>query len=268
MDFVFGFIGAGNMATAIIKGLVSNDVVEPDKICVCDVDREKAVQLSTVTGVETIDEIPELVDRCMIIVLAVKPQNYAEVLEQAKEKAAENKVFVSIAAGISIGYVRNMLGIECPVVRVMPNTPLLLGKGATAICPSENVSDRDFGIVKSMFSFNGIVELVEEKHMNSIISVNGSSPAYIYMFAKAVVEYAKSQGIDENTALRLFCATLEGSAAMLLDSGDDPDTLIGKVCSKGGTTIEAVSKLSEGNFCGLIKEAMDACTKRAEELGK
>lgn len=268
MDFVFGFIGAGNMAAAIIKGLVSNDVVEPDKICVCDVDAEKASHLSTETGVETISDIKELVEKCMIIVLAVKPQNYAEVLEEAKETASENKIFVSIAAGISINYVREQLGIECPVVRVMPNTPLLLGKGATAVCPSENVSDRDFGIVKSMFSLNGTVEIVEEKHMNSIISVNGSSPAYIYMFAKAVVEYAESQGIDKNTALNLFCATLEGSAAMLLESGDDPDTLIGKVCSKGGTTIEAVNKLNENNFCGIIKEAMDACTKRAEELGK
>lgn len=268
MDFVFGFIGAGNMATAIIKGLVGNDVVEADKICVCDVDEEKAQTLSTEIGVESIPEISQVVDKSQIIVLAVKPQNYGEVLEQAKEKITESKVIVSIAAGISINYVRAQLGMDCPVVRVMPNTPLLLGKGATAICPSENVSPRDFGIVKSMFSLNGTAEVIEEKHMNSIISVNGSSPAYIYMFAKAVVEYAKSQGIDENTALKLFCATLEGSAAMLLESGDDPDTLIGKVCSKGGTTIEAVNKLNENNFCEIIKEAMDACTKRAEELGK
>ncbi|MEE0761932.1 MAG: pyrroline-5-carboxylate reductase [Acutalibacteraceae bacterium] len=268
MDYVFGFIGAGNMATAIIKGLVGNSVVEPDKICVCDVDMDKAQNLSTEIGIEVVSEAEKLAEMCHIIVLAVKPQNYAEVLEQIKGTMTEEKVIVSIAAGISINYVREQLGMKCPVVRVMPNTPLLLGKGATAICPSENVSTRDFGIVKSMFSLNGTAEVVEEKHMNSIISVNGSSPAYIYMFAKAVVEYAKSQGIDENTALKLFCATLEGSAAMLMESGDDPDTLIGKVCSKGGTTIEAVNKLNENNFCETIKEAMDACTKRAEELGK
>lgn len=268
MEFIFGFIGAGNMATAIIKGLVDNSVVEPEKICVCDVDQEKAEHLSTEIGVETVSSVKEITDKCGIIVLAVKPQNYGEVLEQAKEVITEEKVIVSIAAGISINYVRSQLGVDCPVVRVMPNTPLLLGKGATALCPSENVSDRDFGIVKSMFSLNGVAEIVSEEHMNSIISVNGSSPAYIYMFAKAVVEYAKSQGIDENTALKLFCATLEGSAAMLLESGDDPDTLIGKVCSKGGTTIEAVNCLDDNNFCGIIKEAMDACTRRAEELGK
>ena len=268
MDFVFGFIGAGNMATAIIKGLVGNRIVDSYKICVCDLDSSKTDSLATQIGVNVLPSVQEIAENSKIIVLAVKPQNYGEVLEQVKEKISMDKVVVSIAAGISIDYIRNQLGINCPVVRVMPNTPLLLGKGVTALCPSENVTAGDFAVVRSMFALGGTAEIVEEKHMNSIIAVNGSSPAYIYMFAKAVVEYAKSQGIDENTALKLFCATLEGSAAMLLNSGDDPDTLIGKVCSKGGTTIEAVNKLNENKFCETIIEAMNACTTRAEELGK
>lgn len=268
MEFVFGFIGAGNMATAMIKGIAGNSLVDANKICVCDVDAEKTERLENETGVFAVKTVKEAVEQSKFIVLAVKPQNYPEVLEEAAQAIAMDKVVISIAAGISINYVRAGLGMDCPVVRVMPNTPLLLGKGATALCPSENVNAGDFGVVKSMFSLSGTAEVVEEKHMNSIIAINGSSPAYIYMFTKAVVDYAKSQGIDEKVALKLFCATLEGSAAMLMESGDDPDTLIEKVCSKGGTTIEAVNKLEENNFCGIIKEAMDACTKRAEELGK
>lgn len=268
MEYVFGFIGAGNMAAAMIKGIAGNNLVEPDKICVFDVDAEKTKSLENEIGVVAVESIKEVVEKSKITVLAVKPQNYPEVLEEAAQSITMDKVVVSIAAGISIAYVRAGLGMDCPVVRAMPNTPLLLGKGATALCPSENVNSGDFGVVKSIFSLSGTAEVIEEKHMNSIIAVNGSSPAYIYMFTKAAVDYAKSQGIDENTALKLFCATLEGSAAMLMESGDDPDTLIGKVCSKGGTTIEAVNKLEENNFCGIIKEAMDACTKRAEELGK
>lgn len=268
MDFTFGFIGAGNMASAIIKGLIGNRIVDSYKICVCDIDSDKTESLATKIGVNVLPSAQEIAENSKIIVLAVKPQNYSEVLEQIKEQINMDKVVVSIAAGISVDYIRNQLGIDCPVVRVMPNTPLLLGKGATALCPSENVSSGDFAIVRSMFALSGTAEVVEEKHMNSIIAVNGSSPAYIYMFAKAVIEYAKIQGIDTDTALKLFCATLEGSAAMLLDSGDDPDTLIDKVCSKGGTTIEAVNKLNENKFCETIIDAMNACTKRADELGK
>lgn len=268
MEFVFGFIGAGNMATAMIKGIAGNSLVEPDKICICDVDAEKTQRLENEIGVYAVQTVKEAVENSKIIVLAVKPQNYPEVLEEAAQVITMDKVVVSIAAGISISYVRAGLGIDCPVVRAMPNTPLLLGNGATALCPSENVNPGDFGVVKSMFSLSGTAEVIEEKYMNSIIAVNGSGPAYIYMFTKAVVDYAKSQGIDESIALKLFCATLKGSAEMLLESGDDPDTLIGKVCSKGGTTIEAVNKLEEGGFCGIIMDAMDACTKRAEELGK
>ena len=121
MDYVFGFIGAGNMATAIIKGLVGNSVVEPDKICVCDVDMDKAQHQSTEIGIEVVSEAEKLAEMCRIIVLAVKPQNYAEVLEQIKGTMTEEKVIVSIAAGISINYGREQLGMNCPVVRVMPN---------------------------------------------------------------------------------------------------------------------------------------------------
>ena len=203
-----------------------------------------------------------------IIVLAVKPQNYLEVLEEIKPSVTEDKTFVSIAAGISIAFVQNALGCRCPVVRVMPNTPLLLKKGASALCPSENISEENKQVVYDMFAGSGVCEYITEEHMNEIISVNGSSPAYIYLFAQAMADYAAEQGIDRTKAMNLICATLEGSAAMLRESGDTPEVLIQKVSSKGGTTIAALDKLREHGFTQAIHDAMDACTKRAEELGK
>lgn len=262
-----GFIGAGNMATAIIKGLLSNKALLPENICIYDLDPEKRSAMEK-NGVKAAESASAAVSDSDIIVLAVKPQNYSEVLQEVKPAVRADKVFVSIAAGISIAYVRRELELDCPVVRVMPNTPLLLGKGASALCPSENISDEDFDTVKNMFALSGAVEVLPEEHMNEIISVNGSSPAYIYLFAKVMADYAKSCGIDGDKAMNLICATLEGSARMLRDSGDTPETLIQKVSSKGGTTIAALDKLREYRFEEAVTQAMQACTKRAEELGK
>lgn len=267
MNKKIGFIGAGNMATAIISGLLRNKVALPKDINVFDVNASQ-LNLIAEKGVIAKKSADEVVKDSSIIVLAVKPQNYEEVLLGIKSVVDEEKIFVSIAAGISISYVRNVLECNCPMVRVMPNTPLLLGKGATALCPSENINKDDFSIVKDMFALNGTVEIFTEDHMNEIIAVNGSSPAYVYLFAKAMADYAKECGIDYNSALNLIAATLEGSAAMLKESGDDPDTLIKKVSSPGGTTIAALGALEEYKFYEGIKKAMTACTNRAEELGK
>ena len=262
-----GFIGAGNMATAIINGILVKKAQKPENIVVFDLDAEK-LALMKEKGVNTESSCEGLAKKSDIIVLAVKPQNYDEVLESIKDSVTEKTVLVTIAAGISIEYVRNGLGKNVPAVRVMPNTPLLLGKGATAMCRSENISEEDFEIVYSMFALSGDVALLDESKMNAVIAVNGSSPAYIYLFAKAMTDYAVSVGIDEKTALTLVCKTFEGSAEMLRSSGDTPEKLIEKVCSKGGTTIEAMNVLRDNNVESIICDAMKACTKRAEELGK
>lgn len=267
MDKKIGFIGAGNMATAIINGILTNNYAQPKDLYVFDLDCEK-LKLMSQKSINITTSASEIVLVCDIIVLAVKPQNYSEVLNEVKNNATENKIFVSIAAGISTTYITDALGVNCPVVRVMPNTPLLLGKGASALCTTKNISDDDFKVVHDMFALSGVVEILSEDHMNEVIAVNGSSPAYIYLFAKAMCDYAVEQGIDEKSAMNLVCATLEGSAAMLRDSGDEPQTLINKVSSKGGTTIAALDTLEKLKFYDAIKLAMDSCTKRAEELGK
>ncbi len=262
-----GFIGAGNMASAIINGVLKNKAKPAEKISVFDLDKQK-LDVMKEKGIDVLTSGKELVQKSDIIVLAVKPQNYDEVLSEIKSESNESKVFVTIAAGISIEYVQNGLGTKCPMVRVMPNTPLLLGKGATAMCRSDNISDEDFDEVYKMFALSGETVILPESKMNPVIAVNGSSPAYVYLFAKAMVDYAVSEGIDAKTALSLVCKTFEGSAEMLRSSGDSPETLIQKVSSKGGTTIEALKVLNDRNVPDAIIDAMKACTKRAVELGK
>ncbi len=262
-----GFIGAGNMATAIIGGLLNSKSADGDHITVYDVLPDKLQAMADEKGIRTAQNAKSVVAESDITVLAVKPQNYAEVLDSIRSAVTDKKVIVTIAAGISTDYIAKTIGVECPMVRVMPNTPLLLGVGATALS-RRNISDEDFAFVYDMFANGGQVVILDESKMNSVIAVNGSSPAYVYLFAKAMVDYAKQEGIDENDAMKLVCATLKGSAEMLERSGDTPEVLIKKVSSPGGTTLKALEKLDEKDFYNSVIEAMDACTKRADELSK
>lgn len=255
------------MATAIISGMLLNSFVEPENIYICDHDSAKCLDFKN-QGVTVCDDAESVTKSSDIVVVAVKPQNYAEVLSGLSDIDCCDKIFVSIAAGISIDFVRSKLNQNVKVVRVMPNTPLLLSKGATAICPSADMSNEEAKPVKDMFSLSGVVEEFTEDHMNEIIAVNGSSPAFFYLFAKAMADYADECSIDREKAVNLICATFEGAAAMIKNSGDDIDTLIKKVSSPGGTTLEALSSFSNNNFEDIIKEAMRACTKRADELSK
>lgn len=266
MSYKIGFIGAGNMATAIIEGMIKDSKKVARKIYVYDVDFKKMLDMEE-KGINTIKDPQSLVRKSDIIVLAVKPQNYSDVLEDIKKQAKDKKVFVSIAAGISSEYIKEILDCNCPIVRVMPNTPLLVGKGATALSYTEGLEEEAFNTIYSMFANGGIAEVIPEEKMNAIIAINGSSPAYIYLLAKAMEDFAKEEQIDKEIALNLICATLEGSAEMLRNSGDTSEELIKKVSSPGGTTIAALEKLDEYDFYNGIIEAMKACTNRAEELG-
>lgn len=266
MSKKIGFIGTGNMAYAIISGMLKNGT-DPKSLFAYDTDSEKLAQISE-KGILACGSAAELLENCEIIVLAVKPQVYPVLLESLKSNATEDKVFVSIAAGISTDYIKKSLSCNCPCVRVMPNTPLLLGKGATALSRSEDVSDTDFELVYSMFASSGVCEVLPESKMNAVIALNGSSPAYFYLFAKAMADYAQSQGIDSKAAMNLICATMQGSAQMLMDSGDTPQELIKKVSSPGGTTLASLADFEENHFEDIVKSAMDKCTKRADELSK
>ncbi len=263
-----GFIGFGNMAMAIASGVIKSDVLSANKIYAFDIHPNNINSFIQKYEINMSDSVENLLNKCDTVVLSVKPQNYSDVLNQICQFETKHITFVSIAAGISIDKIKSVLGTNAKVVRLMPNTPLLLGYGATAACKCSNTSDEAFKSVCSLFECSGELEVISESKMNEIIAVNGSSPAFLFLFSKAVCEYAQDCGIDYEIAKKLFAQTMIGSARMILDSGDDLQTLIDKVTSKGGTTAKALEKFYDSGFTDIIKSAMDACTKRANELGQ
>jgi len=261
------FIGAGNMAGAIIRGILKNGIAEPCDLAVYDISEDQSAKFEKL-GLNVMRSLKDAAEFSDVIFLSVKPQNYEEVLVGLSQSINEKKLLVSIAAGISTAYIKSRIGFDCKVIRVMPNTPLLLGCGATAMCHCKPVDDEEFALVKGIFSSSGIVEVLPEEKMNAVIAVNGSSPAYVYLFAKAVIDGALLLGIDAAAAKTLICKTLEGAALMLMESGKEPDELIKMVSSKGGTTVKALEALYEHDFEDALIDAMKRCTDRAEELGR
>ena len=260
-----GFIGPGKMAGAIINGLILGNELPRSQIYVYGRNPDRNAYFASI-GCGVCSSIEELNERSDIIILSVKPQNFPDIYPFLKPVVAKDKVYVSIAAGIDFQNLKDNLGADLKFVRAMPNTPLLLCQGATALCRTDNVSDEDYEAVKTVFKSAGSVADITEEQMNAVISVSGSSPAYIYLFAKTVCDYADSIGLEHRKALELFAQTLIGSAEMLRSTDYDEDQLIDMVCSKGGTTIEAVNTLKSTGFCESVVDAMKACIKRAEEL--
>ncbi len=258
-----GFLGAGNMGSAIMKGLYSakSDI----SVSAFDKDTEKLITLREYGVTPAADE-NDLVRNNDYILLAVKPQVLSDVLDTIKEDVTENKVIISICAGISEDFIRSHTIENAKVILVMPNTPMMLGLGASAISKAENVTDEEFAVAKSVIESCGIAVEVPINKMKEVIAINGSSPAFIYLFAKGFVDYAEKVGIDKDNALKLFAQSLVGSAKMLTDSGMTVDALIKQVSSPGGTTIAGLDKLYEGNLTSVVDNCCEACTKRAYEL--
>lgn len=260
-----GFIGAGNMATAIFDGVTANGLVNPKCITVSNPHADKLEHPKTVGAHVTFDNV-SVVQASDVIVLAVKPQKFEEVLAEIKDFGA-GKCFVSIAAGISTQWIRSRLP-GAMVIRVMPNTPLQLGLGATAIARADDVPEHLFSAVCDMFSAAGSVAVIPESQMDDVIPVSGSSPAFFFRMADVMVRWAKDQGMEPELALELAAAAMKGSAEMLLRSGKAADELIRQVCSPGGTTLAAMTAFDDLDFDGLLAEAMTRCAKRSRELGK
>ena len=271
-----GFIGAGNMGFAIMKGIAHSDLCSDVRMYATsttvrmfayDPDNEKIKRLSEL-GVTPCKSEAEVFKICKYVFLAVKPQQLDEVLDSVSGCTDEDTVIVSICAGITGEYIKSKTSADAKVVLVMPNTPLLLGEGATALSKVEPCTEDEFKLVCDVFSSCGEIAVIPQDKMTEIIAVNGSSPAFIYLYAQAFVDYAKSVGIDEAVAKSLFAKSLIGSAKMITDSGYTLDELITMVSSKGGTTIAGLEKLREGNLQQTVENCCKACTKRAYELSK
>ena len=257
-----GVLGTGNMGSAIINGIHKSGM--EIEVFAYDKDAEKL----SVLPVNICPDEKSLVSACKYVLLAVKPQVLGDILDELAPAVTADTVFISICAGISEEFIRSHTIDNAKVVLVMPNTPMMLGVGASAMAKGENVSDDEFAFARSVIGSCGITEVVPMDKMKEIICINGSSPAFIYLFAKGFVDYAAENGIDSEAALNLFSATLIGSAKMLSESGMTVDQLIKQVSSPGGTTIAGLEMLYAGDIVGHVKDACAACTGRAYELAK
>lgn len=262
-----GFIGAGNMGAAIMKGIYASEAGKNIELYAADPSAEKLEELAEY-GVTACSDAVEVTEKCGYVFLAVKPQVIEGVLETIAPAVTDDKVLVSIAAGISDEFIASKTISDAKVILVMPNTPLLLGEGASALSRNDNVTEEEFEIILNVFRACGKAAVVPKDKMKEIIAVNGSSPAFIYLFAKGFVEYADTVGISPEAALELFSQSLIGSAKMLTDSGYSIDELIKMVSSPGGTTLAGLDRLYEGKLTEVVKNCCESCTKRAYELSK
>ena len=272
------FIGVGNMATAILTGITSrqDDPVSWSDIILFNRHAEKIKKYADL-GAVIADNLYNAVLNADIIMLCVKPQNFPEILSEISTfKNMSDKLFVTIAAGISTREVSSAAH-GAGVVRAMPNTPMLIGCGVTAICRNSEVSDDDYAFVSKMFASAGKVFSIQEEEMNRIICVSGSSPAYVFMVIKAMYQGAVEQGLlresdscvglTEKELINVICDTIIGSATLMKNGEKTPDEQIMTVCSKGGTTERAVFELENRGIYEAFSSAMRKCSERAEELG-
>ncbi|MDR0903755.1 MAG: pyrroline-5-carboxylate reductase [Ruminococcus sp.] len=259
-----GFIGAGNMGSAIIKG-IQNSLPQVE-IFAYEPNLERVEQLKN-NKVGILKCEADVLDRCKYVVLAVKPQTLPEVLGKIKDNITSETVLVSICAGISGEFIENAIGKSAKIILVMPNTPLMVGEGATALSRLPGVKDDEFAFIKSVFDASGKTAEIPPDKMKEIICINSSSPAFIYLFAKPFIDYAEENGISADAAKLLFSQTLIGAAKMIKDSGYTIDELIKMVSSPGGTTLAGLSALYDGKFTEAITDACRRCTNRAYELG-
>ncbi len=255
------------MAGAIISGAIDAGRLSPGEICVYDISEEKTAAYAK-RGLRVCQSPAKLAGLCKYVVLAIKPQNFEEVLSQLAGAVSDETVLISIAAGISPSYIKSKLGEGSKVVQVMPNTPLLIGFGATAISKAEPTTQEEFDFACGLFASAGVVEQIDNRLMNEVIPLNGSSPAFIYQLTKLFVDRAQQLGFERECANRLFCNTLIGAAQMMLTTGMDHQALIDMVTSPAGTTFSGLQALAENGFDEAIIKAYDATVRRAYELGR
>ncbi len=262
-----GFIGAGNMGSAILRGIAGSDM-KPEAELFAYNPTEAKVDALADCGVQKCKSAAEVVEKSRYVFLAIKPQKFEEVLPQIADAVTEQTVLVSIAAGIGAEFIRKLTKPFAKVVLAMPNTPLLLGEGATALAQDDSVSDAEFAVVRNIFGSCGMTAVIAPEQMKEVIAINGSSPAFIYLFAKGFLDYAAKVGLPEQSAKELFVQSLIGSAKMITDSGYSIDELIRQVSSPGSTTLAGLDQLYEGKMLDAVQNACDSCTKRAYELSK
>jgi len=259
-----GFIGCGNMGEALIRGLLNKRIVSKGRILASDAQPAKRRYIQKRYKIKVVSSNKVIVKESDIIILAVKPQNTGEVLIDIYNDVTADKLIISIAAGIKIKHIQQNLRY----VRVMPNTPALIGAGITAICRSKSARERDYNLAKEIFGAVGSVIEVNENLMDVITATSGSGPAYFFLLIDAMVKAACSSGLSQKASEQLVLNTAYGAGLLALKSRKPMAQLIKKVASKGGTTEAALKVFNKRRFQNIVKEAIDAAAKRSRELSK
>lgn len=265
----FGFIGAGNMAGAIIKGMTIGTKSYAGKdIIITSKTVTSAKRLAELCGAKAVKTAAEVAAASDVLVLAVKPHILAEVVPALKEEiAAKHPLVVSIAAGKTLEYLAELLPEGTPIIRMMPNINAKIGASTSGMCTNAFVTEEQKAVVKGMFETIGTVAEVEEAHFGIFSVIGGASVAFAYIYMDALARAALKAGMSKKQALEITAQTVLGSAKMLLESGEQPWPLVDQVCSPGGTTIEGVTVLQENGFESVLVKAFDAVLEKDKKIG-
>lgn len=262
-----GFIGLGNMATAMIGGMLQKGIAAPEDILGSAKTETTAEKVRTKYNVHTTTDNTEVAAAADILFLAVKPIFFPEVIDEIRDKVRPETLIVSIAAGRTLQYLEEAFGRpELKLIRCMPNTPALVLEGCTGACAGENVAEAELEQVLALLRSFGIASVVSERLMDVVVGVSGSSPAYVFMFIEAMADEAVAAGMPRKQAYEFAAQSVLGSAKMVLETGKHPGELKDMVCSPGGTTIQAVKVLEEKGMRAAVMDAMDACIEKSKAL--
>lgn len=264
-----GFIGLGNMASAMIGGMLKKELVKPEDIMGNARTENSRQRAKRTYGIEILPDNMRVAEAADIVVLAVKPQFFEEVIGELKglgEEAWQKKLLISLAPGKTIAWFRELFGYPVPVIRCMPNTPALVGEGCTGMCADPEVSEEDAETVKRMTDSFGRTVMVPERLMDTVGGVSGSSPAFVFLFIEAMADAAVAEGMPRSQAYELAAQAVLGSAKMVLETGMHPGALKDMVCSPGGTTIQGIRVLEEKNFRAAAMDAVIACVEKSRKM--
>jgi len=264
----FAFIGGGNMAEALIKGLLSGLGVKPQQIMATDVVPERRAYMQTAYGITASADNKHAVQESSVVLLAVKPQIMPTILEEIAPVVNSDKLVISIAAGITLQTLQRALGDSRRVVRVMPNTPALVLAGAAGISPGKAATAQDVALVEQIFNAVGRAMVVSDDMMDVVTGLSGSGPAFIFALIEGLSDGGVLMGLSRQTATLLAAQTVLGAAKMVLETGKHPGELKDMVTSPAGTTIAGMQALESGGLRGLMMEAVRRATERSEALGR
>ena len=267
-NMTIGFIGAGNMAGALIKGLINSGLYSPAVLAVSDSDGKKLGEVSRRFGLKGYSNNRELTRECKVIVLSIKPQVIRDVLEEIRDDITDKHLIISIAAGIPIKMIRSVIGRDIPIIRVMPNTPALIQKGISVLAAGDTATSAHMDIAKRIFDAVGKTVVLDEGMMDAVTALSGSGPGYIFKIMESFTAAGEKLGFDRETALLLVTQTFLG-ASHLADESDLPlSKLREMVTSPGGTTAAGLAALEKKGISEVIEEAVKAACDRSVELGK